>query len=62
MTDKLTFGDPETVEVRLDHEGKPSFFFSSREGWDDLGPELRMAADTYNIGTRITLREPINDH
>lgn len=50
--------EPERVEVRLDDEGNPSFFFSTREGWEDLGPELRMAADSYAVGTQITLVEP----
>lgn len=59
MSDKPVFGHPETVEVRLDDDGKPTFFFSSRDGWEDLGPEIRMAADTYAIGTVITLREPL---
>lgn len=53
------FGEPERVEVRLDDDGKPSFWFSGRDGWEDLGPELRMAADTYAVGTEITLREPL---
>lgn len=59
MNDNTKFGDTETVEVRMDDDGCPSFFFSSREGWENLGPELRMAADTYAIGTIIELREPL---
>lgn len=59
MTDTRAFGEPEQVEVRLDDEGRPSFFFSTRDGWEDLGPKLRMAADSYAIGTKITLREPL---
>lgn len=59
MSDKPVFGEPERVEVRLDDDGRPAFFFSSREGWENLGPELRMAADTYAIGTKITLWEPL---
>ena len=48
----------ETVEVRLNDEGMPSFFFSSREGWEDLGQEIYMSAGTYALGTVIELREP----
>ncbi|WP_156429018.1 hypothetical protein [Paracoccus aminovorans] len=59
MTYKTAFGEPERVEVRLDDDGRPSFFSSTRDGWADLGPELRMAADAYAIGTEITLREPL---
>lgn len=58
MTTDPKFFDAETVEVRQDDEGKASFFFSGRDGWEDLGPELRMSADTYAIGTIIELREP----
>jgi len=57
--DKPVFGESERVEVRLDDDGKPTFFFSSRDGWEDLGPELRMAAEHYAIGTKITLEEPL---
>lgn len=59
MTAEVKYAEPECVEVRLDDDGNPSFFFSSREGWEDLGPELRMAADSYAIGTKITLKEPM---
>lgn len=59
MSGKSVFGEPEQVEVRLDDDGKPAFFFSSRDGWENLGPEICMSADTYAIGTKITLREPL---
>lgn len=59
MSEKPVFGYPETVEVRANEDGERSFWFSSRDGWEDLGPEIRMSADTYTPGTIITLREPI---
>lgn len=59
QNENYEFGETEQVEVRLDDSGNPSFFFSSRDGWVDLGPEIRMAADNYAIGTRIELREPL---
>ncbi|WP_155987325.1 hypothetical protein [Paracoccus pantotrophus] len=59
MSKDFVFGEPEIVEVRLDDDGNPAFFFSSRDGWVNLGPEIRMAADTYAIGTVITIQEPL---
>ena len=51
----------ETVKVEYDDYGVKSFFFYGRDGREDLGPEIRMAADTYNAGTLIELRESVTD-
>ena len=47
----MRYWEPETVKVEYDDDGVKSFFFYGREGREDLGPELMMAADTYNAGT-----------
>ena len=57
----MEYYQQETVKVELDDEGNHSFFFYGRDGREDLGPEIRLAADTYNIGTLIELREAIED-
>lgn len=51
--------EPELVEVRADDDGAPSFYLSTREGWENIGPEIQLAANLYNIGTKITLEERI---
>ena len=57
----MRYWEPETVKVEYDDDGVKSFFFYGREGREDLGPELMMAADTYNAGTLIEVREAVID-
>ena len=56
--------EPENLEVRRDDDGVKRFWLSTREGWQHAGHEgrtLEMNADHYNVGTTITLVEPIED-
>lgn len=53
------FYGAETVKVEYDDDGNRSFFLYGRDGREDLGPEIRMAADTYNAGTVINLYEAV---
>lgn len=55
----MEYYQAEIVKVEYDYDGNRSFFFYGRDGREDLGPELRMAADTYNVGTLIELREKV---
>lgn len=56
--------EPETVELRLDDSDNKKWYLSTREGWTEAGvdgTELIMRVESFNIGTTITLQEPIED-
>lgn len=58
------FGEVETVELGRDHNGKPQWYMSTREGWVEVGDaktgQISLSAETNEIGTRIHLHAPVN--
>lgn len=53
------FAQPEFVEVREEEDGALNFYVSTRDGFELIGPEINMAAITYNVGTRVVVHEPL---
>ena len=59
---EYTRGEIEVVELGVDHDGKPQWYMSTREGWQEVGIAgtcLILPHEYYAIGTRIELSEPI---
>ncbi len=52
----------EKVELRLDEDGVKRWWMGTREGWQHVGHDglvLELLAEHFNVGTKITLEEPI---
>lgn len=61
MSDVL-WSQPEIVELRLDDDGVKRWWGSTRDGWELFGKaglELSLSAEHFNVGTEITLNEPM---
>ena len=55
------FGEPEVVELGLDHDGNRQWFLATREGFEEVGDDgvLQLDRQHFQVGTRITLQEPL---
>lgn len=57
------FGEVDLVELGLDHDGKPQWYMSTREGWVEIGNRetgvISLSPESNEIGTRIELRSPV---
>ena len=54
---------PENVELRMDSDGIKRWWISTREGWEHAGHDglvLELSSEHFEVGTLITLEEPIN--
>lgn len=55
------FGEPEIVELGLDEKGNRQWYMATREGFEEVGENgvLQLDMEHFEIGTRITLEEPL---
>lgn len=59
-----TFGEPEVIELGIDHNGNRQWFMATREGFQevgDIGGTLVLDMMHFAIGTRVTVEEPLPD-
>ena len=55
-------GALENVELRLDDDGVKRWWIGTRDGWQHVGHKgltLELSAAHFEVGTTITLVEPI---
>lgn len=62
MGEQVEFAAPENVELRLDEDGVKRWYIGTMDGWQHCGHgglTLELSAEHFNVGTKITLEEPI---
>lgn len=51
----------DTIELGLDHNGKPTWYLSTRDGWQEAGDDrgdLTCCPEDFPVGCRIQLSVP----